>query len=342
MTWWSAAPPAVDTLACEAALARQRRLAKPPGSLGRLEHAVVALAGQQRRVTPSVDAVAITVFAADHGVARRGVSAYPQETTQAMLRLFAAGGAAINVLADRLGASLEVVDVGTCGTQRVPGVRAARIAPGTADMAEGPAMSAQQTLEALAVGHDSLARAAPGTQLFIAGEMGIGNTTAAAALACALTGAGAGEMTGPGTGLMSEALQRKQNVVAAALRRHELALDDPLTLLAALGGLEIAAMTGAYLRAAQLGVPCLVDGYIASIAALLAVRLQPAVRPWLHFAHRSAEPGHHRVLRALDAVPLLELDMRLGEGSGAAVAVPLLQAACALHAQMGTIEQLGI
>ncbi|HJO36688.1 MAG: nicotinate-nucleotide--dimethylbenzimidazole phosphoribosyltransferase [Pseudomonadota bacterium] len=341
MKWWLTAPPAVDALACEAAMARQRSLAKPPGSLGRLEHAVVALAGQQRRLTPSVDTVAITVFAADHGVARRGVSAYPQEITQAMLRLFATGGAAINVLANRLGASLEVVDVGTCGAP-VPGARSARIAPGTADMVEGPAMSVQQTLEALAVGHDSLARTAPGTQLFIAGEMGIGNTTAAAALACALTGAGAGEMTGPGTGLMPEALQRKQNVVAAALRRHELALDDPLALLAALGGLEIAAMTGAYLRAAQLGLPCLVDGYIASVAALLAVRLQPAVRPWLHFAHRSAEPGHHRVLRALDAVPLLELDMRLGEGSGAAVAVPLLQAACALHAQMATIEQLGI
>jgi nicotinate-nucleotide--dimethylbenzimidazole phosphoribosyltransferase len=327
-----------------AALARQGSLTKPPGSLGRLEAVAVRLAALQRTARPRVDRVRIAVFAADHGVAAEMVSAFPQAVTGQMLANLAAGGAAICVLARALGADLELVDLGTAGGPLdLPGVLAARLGPGTANLASGPAMTRAQLAAALAEGRAAVQRALDlGTDLFIAGEMGIANTTSAAALACALLGQEAAALTGPGTGLDDEGVAHKAAVVARALDLHRPHLADPLEALRRLGGFEIAAMTGAYAACAQAGLPALVDGFIAGVAALTALRLCPGAGDWLLYAHRSAEPGHALILAALGAEPLLALGMRLGEGSGAAVAVPLLRLACALHGGMATFAEAGV
>jgi nicotinate-nucleotide--dimethylbenzimidazole phosphoribosyltransferase len=261
-----------------------------------------------------------------------------------MLANLAAGGAAICVLARALGADLELVDLGTAGGPLdLPGVLAARLGPGTANLASGPAMTRAQLAAALAEGRAAVQRALDlGTDLFIAGEMGIANTTSAAALACALLGQEAAALTGPGTGLDDEGVAHKAAVVARALDLHRPHLADPLEALRRLGGFEIAAMTGAYAACAQAGLPALVDGFIAGVAALTALRLCPGAGDWLLYAHRSAEPGHALILAALGAEPLLALGMRLGEGSGAAVAVPLLRLACALHGGMATFAEAGV
>lgn len=342
---WTCAPAsAPDDTAARAARDHQARLTKPPGALGRLETLAIRLAAWQGTPMPELARVHICVFAADHGVAARGVSAFPQAVTGQMVRNFSAGGAAICVLARALAATLEVVDLGTVTDPGpLPGVINARIAPGTADFCTGPAMDAAQLDTALGAGRTAVQRAlAAGARLFIGGEMGIGNTAAAAALACALLGAPPVELCGPGTGLDVAGVQRKAATVQAALHRHRDELTDPAQALRRLGGFEIAALTGACIAAAQAGLPVLVDGFIATTAALAAVRINPGVADWLIFAHRSAEPGHARVLAALDADPLLDLGMYLGEGSGAAVAVPLLRLACALHAGMATFAQAGV
>jgi nicotinate-nucleotide--dimethylbenzimidazole phosphoribosyltransferase len=342
--WFAAPAAAPDRMAEAAALARQGSLTKPHGSLGRLEAVAVRLAALQRTARPRVDRVRIAVFAADHGVAAEGVSAFPQAVTGQMLANFAVGGAAICVLARALGADLELVDLGTAGAPLdLPGVLAVRLGPGTANLAEGPAMTGAQLAAALAQGGAAVRRAlALGTNLFIAGEMGIANTTSAAALACALLGREAGALTGPGTGLDEGGVAHKAAVVARALGLHRPHLADPLEALRRLGGFEIAAMTGAYAACAQAGLPALVDGFIASVAALTAVRLCHGAGDWLLYSHRSAEPGHALVLAALGAEPLLALGMRLGEGSGAAAAVPLLRLACALHGGMATFAEAGV
>jgi len=341
--WWTVPPPRPDAIAGAAAAARWDRLTKPPGSLGRLEHAVTRLAAQQGRITPRLERVHIAIFAGDHGVARRGVSAYPQVVTSQMLANFASGGAAIAVLARQLGAELAIVDVGSVhAVHPLPGVLDRRVARGTADFTEAPAMTAAQTEAALAVGAACVATAcAAGTDLFIGGEMGIGNTTAAAALGCALLAVPPEALLGPGTGLDAAGLARKHEALTLALARHGAAC-SPLEVLRCLGGLELAALVGAYIAAAQARLPALVDGFIATAAALVAVRLDPGVAGWLHFAHRSAEPGHARLLDALGGHAVLDLDLRLGEGSGAALAVPLLRAACALHGEMATFDAAGV
>ena len=332
-----------DGAAREAARARQRQLTKPPGSLGALEDAAVELAALQGSVQPALERIWIGVFAADHGVAAEAVSAFPQAVTGEMVRNFARGGAAISVLARRLGATLEVVQLGTVNDPGpLPGVVRATIAASTANFCEAPAMDATQLRQALDAGAGSLARAAAaGTQAFIGGEMGIANTTAATALACALLDESPASLAGAGTGLDAAGIARKQAVVARALALHAGAA-DPLEILRRLGGFEIAALAGAYVAAAQRGLPAIVDGFIATAAALAAVRINPGVRPWLLFSHCSHERGHRRLLDALDARPLLELGLRLGEGSGAAVSVPLLRLACDLHAGMATFEQAGV
>ena len=342
--WWRAAPPRPDEQARAAARARQERLTKPPGALGELEALAVRLAGLQGRARPTVDPVWITVFAGDHGVAAQGVSAFPQAVTGEMVRNFARGGAAISVLARTLGAELRVVQLGVVNDPGpLPGVRHLALGLGTADFTQGPAMDGAQLAAALAAGREAVAEArAGGARLFVGGEMGIGNTTAAAALACALLDEDPARLAGPGTGLDPAGVRRKQAVIAAALRRHAGHLAVPAEALRRLGGFEIAALAGAFVAAAQAGLPVLVDGFIAGAAALAAVRLNPAVADWLLFGHRSAEPGHRRVLAALDARPLLDLDLRLGEGSGAALAVPVLRAACALHAGMATFDEAGV
>jgi nicotinate-nucleotide--dimethylbenzimidazole phosphoribosyltransferase len=331
--------------ACRAAaLARQAQLTKPPGSLGLLEELAVRLAAMQRRAAPGLERPWISVFAADHGVAEEGVSAFPQAVTRLMLRNFVQGGAAISVLARQLDARLEVVDVGVAGgAEPCAGVVSARAGDGTANFAHGPAMDGEQAQAALQAGADAARRAfEEGADLFIGGEMGIANTTAAAALACALLAVGPERLAGPGTGLDAAGVAHKQAVIRRALALHAGGLDAPEDILRRLGGFEIAALAGAYLHAAALGLPVLVDGFISSVAALLAVRMQPACRDWLLFGHRSAEPGHRLVLEALEAVPVLDLGMRLGEGSGAAAALPVLRAACALHNAMATFAEAGM
>ncbi|CAI8750993.1 Nicotinate-nucleotide--dimethylbenzimidazole phosphoribosyltransferase [Pseudomonas sp. IT-P171] len=343
-TWWLNPCKPVDAQAVEQAQARQQQLTKPAGSLGRLESVAVQLAGLQGQVKPSLDQLWIAIFAGDHGVVAEGVSAFPQEVTGQMLHNFVSGGAAISVLARQLGASLEVVDLGTVTPSlNLPGVRHLNIGAGTANFVEGPAMTQAQGALALQAGRDSVQRAsAAGTQLFIGGEMGIGNTTAASALACALLDCPVLHLTGPGTGLSAAGVSLKAQVIERALALHRAQRDDALQTLFSLGGFEIGALVGAYLACAQEGIAVLVDGFICSVAALVAVRLNPDCRPWLLFGHRGAEPGHRHVLETLNAEPLLDLGLRLGEGSGAALAVPLLRLACDLHGQMATFAEAAV
>lgn len=333
-----------DAAAEVGARAHQACLTKPAGSLGQLESLAIRLAGLQSRERPGVARVHITIFAADHGVAAAGVSAFPQAVTAQMIDNFAAGGAAISVLARQLGASLEVIDLGTVTPRRArPGVRRNLLGRGTADIARAPAMSPAQLAAALASGRAALYRAQQaGAELFIGGEMGIGNTTAASALACALLRLPARQIAGPGTGIDAARLAHKIALIDAALARHAGEGVEPLELLRGLGGFEIAALVGALIAAGQQRLPVLVDGFIVGVAALCARALCPGLSPWLIHAHRSAEPGHARVLEALGAQPLLDLGMRLGEGSGAALAVPILRLACALHAGMATFESAGV
>jgi len=336
----------LDETARAAAQVRQAQLTKPAGSLGQLETLAITLAAMQGRPLPRIQQPWISIFAADHGVADEGVSAFPQAVTQQMLANFVGGGAAISVLARETGATLEVVDVGTLAPAPVAGVIHAQAARGTANLCRQPAMTAAQAHAALDAGALACARAqANGADLFIGGEMGIANTTAAAALACALLGLPGAALAGAGTGIDAAGVARKAGVIDRALALHGLAAassPDPLHALCAVGGFEIAALAGAYLAAAQAGVPVLVDGFICSAAALLAVRLNPGARDWMLFAHASAESGHATLLCALDARPLLALDMRLGEASGAAAAIPLLRLACALHADMATFDEAGV
>lgn len=341
--WLSTPCAQPDAGALQAARARQAQLTKPPGSLGQLETLAARLASLQRTPRPRADTIWISVFAADHGVATEGVSAFPQAVTGEMVRNFASGGAAISVLARALGATLDVVNLGTGNDPGdIPGVRRAIIAPSTANFCQQPAMTAPQLAAALDAGAQSVRLAqAAGAELFIGGEMGIGNTTAATALACALLQASPMELAGAGTGIDAAGIARKRAVVERALTRHAEVL-APVEQLRCLGGFEIAALVGAYIAAAQAGMPVLVDGFITTVAALTAVRIQPGVRDWLLFGHRSQERGHTVVLSAMNAEPLLDLGLRLGEASGAAAAVPLLRLACALHNGMATFAQAGV
>jgi len=343
-SWWLNPCKAVDRQALQDAEQLQQQLTKPAGSLGQLETLAVQLAGLQGRLKPSVNQLWIGIFAGDHGVVAEGVSAFPQEVTGQMLRNFVNGGAAISVLARQLQARLEVVDLGTVTPSlNLPGVRHLHLGPGTANFARGPAMTPAQGVQALQAGRDTVLRAlAEGAELFIGGEMGIGNTTAASALACALLDCPVAQLTGPGTGLDTAGVSHKTQVIERALALHAAQRGDPLQTLFNLGGFEIAALVGAYLACAQEGLAVLVDGFICSVAALIAVRLNPACREWLLFGHRGAEPGHRHVLQTLNAQPLLDLGLRLGEGSGAALAVPLLRLACDLHGQMATFAEAAV
>lgn len=349
--WLYAASRGPDETMRAAATARQAQLTKPPGALGRLESCAIALAALQARERPRVDDIAITVFAGDHGICAEGISAFPQSVTAAMIGNFLSGGAAISVAARALGARLAIVDLGTAAgnvgdpAQVSDGISVTRCAlgVGTANFAEMPAMTETQCHAALRAGRDACIKAADaGVELFIGGEMGIGNTTSATALASGLLRLAPIALAGPGTGLDDAGVAHKVTVVERALARHDIAFDAPLSMLRCFGGFEIAALVGAYLTAAQRGVPVLVDGFICTVAALIAVRIRPDAAPWLLYAHSSAEPGHRRVLSALNAVPLLDMGMRLGEASGAAVAVPVLRMACALHGEMATFAEAGV
>jgi nicotinate-nucleotide--dimethylbenzimidazole phosphoribosyltransferase len=338
----SIAPPSRTTH--EQALARQGMLTKPPGSLGRLEDVAVRLAAQQGSQAPSLDKIRIVVFAADHGVVEEGVSAFPQAVTVEMVKNFARGGAAISVLARSLGADLEVVDVGAASpVDALPGVVTQRAADGTRNLRREPAMGEDQLAAALAAGRDAVRRGFDGgMQLFIGGEMGIGNTTAATAVAAALLGIDAAGLAGPGTGLDAEGVAHKARIIDEALALHRTKMDSPLAVLRHVGGFELAALAGAYIASAQAGVPVLVDGFIATAAALAALRLRPELGDWLFLAHASAEPGHRAMVEAIGQAPLLDLGMRLGEGSGAALAVNILRSAVGLHNGMATFAEAGV
>lgn len=342
--WVNGEVAAIDVEAAATAESRQGELTKPPGSLGRLEKLAIRLAGMQGVVKPSLQRIHISVFAADHGVAAEGVSAFPQEVTVAMIANFSQGGAAISVLAKSLGATLEVIDVGAVSEPpELPGVISARVANGTANLAREVAMSEGQLAAALQVGREAVSRAvASKAQLFIGGEMGIANTTSATALACTLLQRPASELAGPGTGLEAAGVSHKVQVIEQALALHKEKMRLPLDVLRCLGGFEIAALCGAYIAAAQQGLPVLVDGFISTSAALMALHINPSIEPWLILSHASAEPGHAAMVEALGEKPLLDLGMRLGEGSGAASCVPLLRLACDLHNNMATFAEAGV
>ncbi len=342
--WWQQSAAAVSESFRQQALERQNQLTKPPGSLGQLEQVAVQLAGLQQRVKPAVQNPQLVVFAGDHGVVAQGVSAFPQAVTVAMLSNFVAGGAAVSVLANLHAIGLSVVNCGTATPcADLPGVIHCPVMPGTRDFSQQAAMSPEQAQQALRIGAEQVERLhAEGCDLFMAGEMGIGNTSAASCLAALLLQQDVVALTGPGTGVQGDALSHKQQVLAASVARAQPLVNTPMQALEQVGGLELAAMCGAYIRAAQLGIPVLVDGFIATASALLAVQLNPGVRDWMLFGHRSAEPGHAALLQALQAEPLIQLGMRLGEGSGAAVAYGVVQQALALHNGMATFAEAGI
>lgn len=341
----------LDAAAMAEALGRLDRLTKPAGSLGRLEDLVVQLAGITGRVAAPVRPRTIVVAAADHGVAARGVSAYPPEVTAQMVANFVRGGAAISVLARRTDAALVVVDAGVTGppywpaTGAPPGVsiRSLGRGRGTADMSAGPAMSRSEAIDAVVAGLEVAREVVAGGAAVIGlGEMGIGNTTAASALTAALTGAAPRAVTGAGTGLNAAGRRRKVAVVERALAVNGPDPADPLGVLAAVGGLEIAVLVGVIVGGAAARVPVVLDGFIVGAAALVASALAPGLPPRLIAAHRSAEPGHAVVLEHLGLEPLLALGLRLGEGTGAALALGLLDAAAALRDEMATFGDAGV
>ena len=317
--------PGPDLEAAAAVRRRDRELTKPAGSLGRLEDIAEWLAAWQGRAPPQVVRPVCAVFAANHGVAARGVSAYPAAVTRQMVENFAAGGAAINQICGVFDIGLKVFDLAL----DMP----------TPDITEAPAFDEAGCAGTIAFGMEAVAG---GADLLCVGEMGIGNTTIAAAMAVALFGGAPADWVGPGTGVDEAGLERKRAAVTAALDRHRGHLDDPLEVLRRLGGREIAAMVGAIVAARCEHVPVLIDGYVAGAAAAVLHRLDPHALDHCLAAHRSAEPAHGRLLECLGKTPLLDLGMRLGEGSGAALAVGIVKAAAAVHAGMATFAQAGV
>lgn len=352
--WWQNDCLAINEKVKREAQDRQEILTKPPGSLGRLEDVAIILASLYCDNKPEIKQPLITIFAGDHGVVAQGVSAFPQAVTVEMIRNFINGGAAISVLANENNASLQVVNCGTAFeidfADDYADLLDKSIAAGTADLSEVSAMTAEQLEQALAIGQQVVEQGKKdGIDLFIAGEMGIGNTTPAAALGCAYINPSenneainVADMTGRGTGIDDTAWANKVRVIEKALARLDVKALSPQEILQELGGFEIAAIAGAYIRCGQLGIPVLVDGFITTAAALAACKMNPQVKDWLLFSHQSEEQGHQLMLAALNARPLVQLGLRLGEGSGAATVLPLLRQACALHNKMATFAEAAI
>ena len=317
--------PTADADAVAKTRAREAQLAKPAGALGRLEEIAEWLAGWQGRHPPRAEHPRVCVFAANHGVAARGVSAYPAEVTAQMVANFIDGGAAVNQLCQMIDADLRVFEM----TLETP----------TADFTQAPAMSEQDCVRAMAYG---MMAVEPGIDVLCLGEMGIANTTAAAALCMAMFGGTAADWTGPGTGVAGDQLENKRAVVAAGVARHASAAGNPMKILQCLGGQEFAAIAGAVLAARMARIPVLLDGYASTAAAAVLYRLSPDLLDHCMVAHCSAEPGHKRLLAAINKTPLLDLGMRLGEASGAALAVTLLKAAVACHGGMATFAEASV
>jgi nicotinate-nucleotide--dimethylbenzimidazole phosphoribosyltransferase len=324
--------------------AHQATLTKPPGSLGRLEELANRVVAIQQSLTPTVDRARIVVFAADHGVTAEGVAPYPSAVTGQMVANFLAGGAGVNALARVAGAEVRVVDIGVASDLgHVAGLHARRIAPGTRNMAREPAMTVEQVEAAIGVGlgmgRDAIAS---GADMIGLGEMGIGNSTAASAVTAALTGLPVASVTGRGTGADDTMLAQKIRVIEQALQRHRPDPSDPIDVLTKVGGFELAGLAGVALAAAAGRKVVVTDGFIATAAAALAVRLCPAVNEYLFAAHRSPEPGHTALLTLTGQEPLLDLRMRLGEGTGAALAFVIIRGAVAAFTEMATFTSAGV
>lgn len=319
-------------------------LTKPPGSLGRLEELAARYVAMREEFFPRLEIKRVVVFAGDHGVVAEGISAFPQEVTFQMVHNLVQGGAGINVLARQAGARVEVVDIGV-NHDFEPGLNliSRKVAYGTRNMAKEPAMTREEALRAVWVGVERAQEAVEdGVDVLAAGDMGIGNTTPAAALAAVFTDRPVGAVTGRGTGIDSSTLTHKVAVINRALALNKPTADDPIGALAGVGGLEIAGIAGLILGAAAARRPLLLDGFIATAGALIAVRLAPAAVDYLIAAHRSVEPGHQIMLDHLGLAPLMNLKMRLGEGTGAALGMLLLEAGWRIYREMSTFEEAGV
>ena len=334
--------PELDANAMREASDRQGMLTKPAGSLGRLEELSVRLAGMTGRLDPPLSDAVVFTLAADHGVALDGVSAYPREVTAQMVLNFLRGGAAINVLARQVGARVVVADIGVdAELPHDPALHAVKVRRGTANIARGAAMTTSEASRAIDVGRE-LVRAEE-FDVALTGDMGIGNTTASAAVICALTGLEPEVVVGRGTGVDDAGLERKLGAVRSALHVNAAAIAaGPLDALAAIGGLEIAGLVGVILQAAARRKPVIIDGFISGAAALTAAAMEPEVKGYLIASHRSHELGHGAVLERLGLRPLLDLDLRLGEGTGAALALPIVRASVALLNEMATFGEAGV
>ncbi len=331
----------LDECGMQAARERQANLTKPIGALGRLEELSIQLAGITGQLHPALTPRQVIVCAADHGVTAEGVSAYPSEVTAQMVLNFLHGGAAINVLARQFGATVRVLDVGVLTDLPAhPQLYSAKIRRGAGNLRREPAMQRSEAVAAVAAGIRVAQEAiAAGARVLATGDMGIGNTTASAAIAAVLTDKSAAQVTGLGTGLDSERWRHKVAVIEAALVLHQPDAADAMDVLTKVGGLEIGAIAGVILAGAAARVPVVVDGIISTAGAAIAVGLCPAVRPFLIAGHRSVEPGHAFLLAHLELAPLIDLDLRLGEGTGAALALPLLDAAVATLNEMATFAE---
>lgn len=339
-----AAIPPLDEEAMAEALARQAVLTKPAGSLGRLESLSIQVAGMSGCPRPRLRHKAIITVAGDHGIAAAGVSAYPQEVTTQMVLNFLHGGAAINVLARHVGARVVVVDAGVAAPlPNHPALCSMPVGRGTANMLEGPAMSREQALRTLEIGIDLVrGETEKGLDIVGTGDMGIGNTTPSTAIAAAFTGVPVAQLAGRGTGLDEAGLLRKIAAVERALVVNRPNPEDGLDVLGKVGGFEIGVIAGVILGAASRRIPVIVDGFISTAGAMVALQLAPAARSWCLAGHRSAEPGHDHMLAHLGLEPILDLGMRLGEGTGAALAMGIIDAACKTLDEMATFTEAGV
>jgi nicotinate-nucleotide--dimethylbenzimidazole phosphoribosyltransferase len=336
--------PLFDQGSAEQARLHQDQLTKPPGSLGVLEELSIQLAGIQGKPTPSVTRKLVIVMAGDHGVVRAGVSAYPADVTYQMVLNFLKGGAAINVLARQVNARVVVVDMGVAADiPDTPGLVQRKVAHGTRNFALEPAMTPEQAEQALQAGIEVATQEIHnGIDLIATGDMGIGNTTASTAIAAAITGLPVADLTGRGTGLDDEGLIRKIAIIEGALQRHKPDPFDAFDVLCKVGGFEIAGLAGVIIGSAARRVAVVVDGFISGAAALIAVGLVPQVRPFLIASHRSVEIGHRTVLEKLGLRPLFDLNLRLGEGTGAVLAFSLIEASTRILAEMATFTEAGV
>jgi nicotinate-nucleotide--dimethylbenzimidazole phosphoribosyltransferase len=336
--------PKLNEQAAEAARIRQSKLTKPTGSLGTLESLSIQIAGASGKAHPDVSRKAVIVMAADHGVVLEGVSAYPSEVTAQMVGNFLNGGAAINVLSRQAGARVVVVDVGIkSDMEGLPGMLHRKVRPGSSNMMRGPAMTRAEAEAALQVGMDVVRdEINQGLDLVATGEMGIGNTTPSSAIAAVMCGLPVSTVTGRGTGVDDAGLVRKISTIEIAIALNKPNPQDAMDVLCKVGGLEIAALAGVIIGAASQHVPVVIDGFISSAAALIAVGLVPEVKPYLIASHQSVEIGHMAILKKLGLRPIFNLDLRLGEGSGAVLAFHVIEAACRTLNEMATFDEAGV